>query len=98
MKRAQRRAEPFTKDTLDRSSVNDPTASPATQYLAFRLEGDRHCALFEAEQPQRIHGVRGHLHPGADFGERARLLVNRHLDAAPMECQCCGKPGDAAAD
>jgi len=47
---------------------------------------------------ERSAFVRRHLHPGPDLRQRARLLVDRDFDAAPVERQRRSEPGDAAAD
>ncbi len=36
--------------------------------------------------------VGAHLHPGAEFAQFRRLLVNIHVDAAADQCQRSGQP------
>ena len=84
---------------LDRRPVDHPAALPAAQYLALRLEGDRHCALFEAERISAHSSRSGSSAPRRRSRRTAEPARRRSASiAAPMQRDRRRQPGDAAAD
>ena len=72
-------------------------AAPESDFLPGRLAGQRRERLSQSERVQRARPVGADLHPGADVAERARLLVDIDVDAAPEKRERCRQPADAGA-
>ncbi len=94
----ERRVEALEARFARRRFEEHAPAAPAPPDMMLGHCAEARNAVLKLEGAQHLHGVWTELNTSADITERARLLVDRCLEAGPAHRDCGNEPAEPGAD
>jgi hypothetical protein len=91
-------AVPFLRRGAKRQFEPHVAAVPVPVPPVGGLEGATADAAGDSDSAQHAHSVRAHLNSGADAGECSGLLIDLHIEPAPVQGGGCGEAAQTCAD